>query len=73
MNKKVKTTLIKLMRRRQNEVKLFEIECDYNIEINKFSDTLTKILDDNIRKQLDPWRGHVKTNCPLERPNWKGH
>ena len=33
---------MKLSRRLPKEVKMFEIECDYEIEITKFSDTLAK-------------------------------
>ena len=50
-NKKFKATPIELIRRRQNEIKIFEIECDYEIEITKFSDVLTKGLKDDLRKK----------------------
>ena len=38
---KYKVTPIELIRRRKNKIKTFEIECDYEIEITKFSGTLT--------------------------------
>ena len=49
------------MWRRQNEIKIFEIEHDYEIKITKFSDTLTKSLEENLRKKLAPWRSHTDT------------
>ena len=52
---------MELIRRRLKEVKIFEIEHDYEIEISKFSDMLTKGLEDNLRKQLTPRRIHVNT------------
>ena len=48
-------------RRRLKEVKTFEIEYDYEIEISKFSDALTKSLEDNLRKKLAPRRSHFST------------
>ena len=45
-----KATPIEEMRRRNNEMQMFEIEHDYEIEISKFSDTLTKSLEENLRK-----------------------
>ena len=60
-NKKFKATPIELMRRRKNEIKIFEIEHDYKIEITKFSEMLTKSLEDNLRKKLASRRNHSNT------------
>ena len=59
--KKHKETSIEAIRRRNDEIQIFEIECDYEIEISKFSDALTKSLEDNLRKKLAPQRSHVST------------
>ena len=49
-NKEHNATTMKSMRRIINEAKILEIECDYYIEIAKFSYVLTKSLEDNLRK-----------------------
>ena len=59
MIKKFKETQIELMRRRQNKIKIFEIEWDYEIEIIKFSNMLTKSLEDNLRKKLCPRQSRI--------------
>ena len=47
------------MRRRQNEIKIFEIEHVYEIEITKSSEMLTKSLGDNLRKKLAPRKSQI--------------
>ena len=49
-----KKTPMEAIRRRSNEMKSFEIEHDFEIKITKFSDMLTKSLEENLRKQLAP-------------------
>ena len=48
-----------LMQRGQNKSNNFLIEHNYEIEITKFSNTLTKSLEDNIRNILAPRRSHI--------------
>ena len=55
----IQRSIHQLNEKNENERNNFAIECDYEIEITKFSNTLTKSLEDNLRKKLAPRRSHI--------------
>ena len=63
---KFKGMLNALMRRRQNETNNFETEHDYEIEVTKFTDILSKRLEGDFRKQHAPRRSHINTRKAYE-------
>ena len=49
------------MRRRKCEINTFETKYDYEIEVNKLTDTLCKCLKDDIKKQNTPRHSHIRS------------
>ena len=57
----VQRIIDRLNAKKKNEINNFVIKCDYEIKFTKFSDMLTKNLEENLKKQLSSQQSHINS------------